>query len=53
MTCEEDVLDSPVFHDILILKTVDEKERLDKVRAYEEKTVLRYCKVFILASYKP
>ena len=51
MTCEEDVLDSPLFHDILILKTVDEKERLDKVRAYEEKKVLRYCKAFILASY--
>ena len=48
---EEDVFDSPLFREVQILNNVDEKERLDKVRAYEEKTVLRYCKVFILASY--
>ena len=36
-TYEEDVLDSPLFHDIQIVTTTDEKERLDKVRAYEEK----------------
>ena len=34
---EEDVLDSPLFHDIQIVITTDEKQRMVKVRAYEEK----------------
>jgi len=29
--------DTPLFREVQILNTVDEKERLDKVRAYEEK----------------
>ena len=29
--------DAPLFREVQILNTVDEKERLDKVRAYEEK----------------
>jgi len=36
-TYEEDVLDSPLFHDIQIVTTTDEKQRMDKVREYEEK----------------
>jgi len=51
MTCEEDVLDSPLFHDILILKTVDEKERLDKVRAYEEKHGLEILYILGILNY--
>ena len=30
-------MDTPLFRQVQILDTVDEKERLDKVRAYEEK----------------
>ena len=29
--------DTPLFREVQILNTVDEKERMDKVRAYEEK----------------
>jgi len=34
---EVGVLDSPLFHDIQIVTTTDEKQRMDKVREYEEK----------------
>ena len=37
---EEDVLDSPLFHDIQIVTTTDEKQRMDRVCAYEEKHVV-------------
>lgn len=49
-TYEEDVLDSPLFHDIQIVTTTDEKERLDKVRAYEEKTRSRDIIIYYISS---
>ena len=34
---DEDIMDTPLFRQVQILDTVDEKERMDRVRAYEEK----------------
>ena len=34
---DQDIMDTPLFREVQILNTVDEKERMDKVRAYEEK----------------
>jgi hypothetical protein len=34
---DQDIMDTPLFRQVQILDTVDEKERMDRVRAYEEK----------------
>tara|TARA_B100000767_G_scaffold174722_1_gene163378 strand:- start:1701 stop:2027 length:327 start_codon:yes stop_codon:yes gene_type:complete len=34
---DQDIMDTPLFRKVQILDTVDEKERMDRVRAYEEK----------------
>ena len=44
--------DTPLFREVQILNTVDEKERMDKVRAYEEKhgvdILQKFCYIVII-----